>query len=673
MTLITERPKWDGLSQIQPLVGRPDHALAKTIRSKGCRNMRHSLPSLFSGVVAWTSIWLVLLAGTNQLRAQENTNRLAKETSLYLRSHAHNPVDWFPWGEEALAKAKQENKLIFLSVGYSSCHWCHVMEKESFSDQEIAKFLNDNFVCIKVDREERPDLDAIYMMAVQIRSGRGGWPMSVFLTPDAKPFFGATYFPARDGDRPGQVGFFTVAQKMLAVWKQQPENVQRDADTIADLVNQEMLMRTEGSAPELSSEFANATYAYLKDSFDVEYGGFGFSSSDPNRPKFPEPPNLLFLIDHIRRTEDPNAEKMLVKTLEQMSLGGIWDHFGGGFHRYSTDRFWRIPHFEKMLYDNGQLLSVYAEAYALTGRSDFQRTIEETVGFLLRDMQDPQTGAFYAAIDADSEGEEGKFYRWEQGELKDVLAGRFDAFAATYNVAGQPNFEDHYYVPQLGEPISDERFAAFAADRKKLFEIRNQRIKPVTDPKIITSWNGLAIKGLADSGRLLKRSGDIEQAIRAAEFIHSQLRESDGKLRRTYAEGQAKFNAYLDDYAFYVQGLIGLHQATQDARWLQLAHELTDIQIADFWDETNGGFYFTSNGHEQLIARSKQSIDGVQPSGNSVSAANLLYLAKQTKDDKYRTYARRTVEFVAAAMKKRPGLAAQMDISLAKLVENAEQ
>jgi len=358
----------------------------------------------------------------------KHTNRLAKESSPYLLLHAHNPVDWYPWGEEALAKAKKENKPIFLSVGYSSCHWCHVMERESFMDKEIAEFLNKHFVCIKVDREERPDIDKIYMTSLQVfnqltRSGRGGgWPMSVFMLPDGKPFFAGTYFPARDGDRGAATGFFTIVKRIQEVWEKNEEAIRRDAETIAKFTKIEL----EGKAPDASfkitKDLPEETLSALDEQYDESYGGFGYDPRNPQRPKFPEPSNLFFLVEVVRGTENERANEMLLGTLERMAMGGIQDHLGGGFHRYSVDRFWSIPHFEKMLYDNGQLASVYSEAYALTGRKDFRRVVDEMLEFVLREMTSEE-GGFYSALDAESEGEEGKFYRWEKKEVRAFCAG----------------------------------------------------------------------------------------------------------------------------------------------------------------------------------------------------------------------------------------------------------
>jgi len=602
-------------------------------------------------------------------------NRLAQETSPYLLQHAHNPVDWYPWGEAAFAKAKLEGKPVFLSVGYSSCHWCHVMERESFMDEEIAAFLNEHFVCVKVDREERPDVDSIYMTSVQIYNqvtggGRGGgWPMSVFMTPEAKPFFGGTYFPARDGDRGAGMGFLTLIQRVHEFWTQQRENIERDAETITQLVRTELDGRRPGTIGELSPKLLDELQATLAERYDPVYGGFSYDQANPARPKFPEPSNLLFLIDRRRRADldaekRAEAERLLVGTLERMAMGGIRDHIGGGFHRYSVDRYWRIPHFEKMLYDNGQLATIYTEAYLLTRREDFKRVVDELLEFVRREMT-AEGGAFYSALDADSEHQEGKFYRWERGDVEKLLEeDDFQLFAEVYGLHGPPNFEEQYYAPQLDRPATQlagqhklsegELDARLAPMRAKLLAARGQRVRPLTDTKILTSWNGLMIRGLADAGRGLKNPAYVQAAVAAAHFLLNNLRTDDGRLLRTHSQGEAKLNAYLDDYAFFVDGLIALHRATDDPQWLAAADELTAKQVELFWDDDQGGFFFTSGDHESLLARGRDPVDGVEPSGNSVSAANLVFLGRQLKRPDYLDKAQRTIESVSGILRSTP-------------------
>lgn len=608
-------------------------------------------------------------------------NRLAKETSPYLLLHAHNPVEWFPWGEEALAKAKAEKKLIFLSIGYSSCYWCHVMERESFMDQEIADYLNKHYVCIKVDREERPDIDEIFMAALQLLGRRGGWPLSMFLTPEGKPFFGGTYFPPRDKELPpaeGEedtgakrmvTGFLTLVKLVESRWEEAPEELTRVGGEVAAAVKRTLARRSLAGAEPPDKKLGDVVLAELAAQYDKQYGGFSFSEAEPQRPKFPEPPNLQFLIDRVERSDDEKARTMLVGTLEHMAAGGIRDHVGGGFHRYSTDRYWRIPHFEKMLYDNAQLTSVYAEAYRITGRDDFKQVVEEILAFVDREMSDP-AGGFYAALDAETDAREGAFYVWTKEELEDSLdADAFDLLADAYGVSAGPNFEEHS-VLLLPRPLADaakkhkltpaELSQRLAPIREKLLAVREKRKRPLTDTKVLAGWNGLMIRGLADAGRLLKKQEYVDRAARAAEFVLKRMRTSDGRLLHTYGAGQAKLNAYLDDYAFFVDGLIALHQATNDVRWLQAAEELTEKEIELFWDETEGGFYFTSSDHEELLARSKDPVDSVTPSGNAVSASNLVYLAQALSKSDYLDRARRTVEAFAGFIAQNPGAMPRM-------------
>ncbi|MCP4189103.1 MAG: thioredoxin domain-containing protein [Planctomycetaceae bacterium] len=609
----------------------------------------------------------------------QQVNRLVDETSPYLRMHAHNPVDWYPWGEEALKKAKDENKLIFLSVGYSSCHWCHVMERESFMDKEIAKILNDNFVCIKVDREERPDVDTIYMMAVQLLTRRGGWPMSVFLTPDAEPFFGGTYFPARSGDRPGAIGFLSILERIQELWKTKPQDVSRSAADLTRAIQQELQGQPILVPFKLSAELLDRQNEGITTQFDPEFGGFGFDPNDAQRPKFPEPSNLVFLLDRWQNSDDESAKKMALSTLDHMARGGIWDHLGGGFHRYSVDRSWQIPHFEKMLYDNGQLLSVYSNAYKLTGDENLKWIVDDTVAYMLRDARDPG-GAFYAAMDADSENVEGKYYRWEIDEVKELLGEDFEFFASVYGLDGAPNFEEHFYVLQL-----PQSFAEIASEKnlspqelrdklrpmqQKLLAVRAKRVPPLTDSKILCSWNGLAIRGLADAGRNCDNPAYVDAAVQAAEFILANLRDENGNLLRTYSSGKAKLNAYLDDYAFLIDGLIALHQATGDVRWLNQADALMQLQIDGFWDDSAGGFFFTANDHEKLIARSKQVTDGARPAGNSISAANLIYLGVHLDKADYLEKARETARNTALVMERVPTIAPRMAVVIDSIIDS---
>ncbi|MEC9091083.1 MAG: thioredoxin domain-containing protein [Planctomycetota bacterium] len=605
-----------------------------------------------------------------------HTNALAKETSPYLLLHAHNPVNWYPWNEESLKKAKDENKIIFLSVGYSSCHWCHVMERESFMDEEIAKILNDHFVCIKVDREERPDVDSIYMNALYVVSrGRGGWPLSMFLTPDARPFFGATYMPARSGDRANMPGFLDLINQIVKVWKEDEKTILADATKVTQLVKQQLEVSYANNNLKINKSWIEDALKQLGEKFDAEQGGFGFNPFNPNRPKFPEPSNLDFLIAICRKDKaNQEARTQLFKTLDHMALGGIRDHIGGGFHRYSVDRFWKIPHFEKMLYDNGQLASVYAEAYAIDNREDFKRVAYELLEFVLSELTSKQ-GAFYSALDAESENEEGKYYRWTKSEIEALIGKEIDyeLFKNVYQIDREPNFEEKFYAPQFSKPapkLASERGLDFAAMetklaplRKQLFEARSKRVRPLLDTKILVSWNGLMIRGFADAGRIFNEPRFTLAAKSAAEFVLATMRK-EGRLSRTFSGGEAKLNAYLDDYAFLIDGLIALFKATQERSWLEKAVELQEKQIELFWDQKNGGFFFTSNDHESLLARAKNPIDGARPSGISVSANNLIYLGIMMKRPDLREKCKATILGVANLLQQSPSSAPRMLIAV---------
>jgi uncharacterized protein YyaL (SSP411 family) len=636
-------------------------------------------------LLSWATATSVALSAAPV--SPKHTNRLAKETSPYLLLHAHNPVDWYPWGPEALKKAKEENKPIFLSIGYSSCHWCHVMERESFMDDEIAKFLNENFVCIKIDREERPDVDHIYMSSLSIyhqlvgsRAG-GGWPLSMFLTPEGKPFVGGTYWPARDGDREGVPGFLTVATRVREFWRDNQKQAEGNAEIIADATRKTLTARKAIVPVKLESALIDAVQAALAEEYDARYGGFGFDPAQPRMPKFPEPSNLLFLIDRARREPEGEqgkaAREMLVNTLHKMQQGGIYDHIGGGFHRYSTDRYWEIPHFEKMLYDNGQLASVYAEAYALTGDQSFRQTAEGILQFVAREMTN-EGGAFYSALDAETDAEEGKFYRWSKEELASSLGEGSELFLQTYNLDGAPNFEEHFYVPKLSKPLAetaaqrelkeDVLFGMLWLKKQELLSARNERKRPLTDTKTLTAWNGLMIRGYADAGRIFKDPKHVDAAAKAADFVLAKLRTKDGRLLRTYTAGEAKLNAYLDDYALLVDGLIALHRATGDQKWLAAADELTAKQIELFGDAKEGGFFFTSHDHEELFARAKNPIDNVIPSGNSVSVGNLLYLAEKLDKPEYRAQAEAAIQSSGAYLESSPIAVPRLAIHVAELL-----
>jgi len=608
-------------------------------------------------------------------------NHLADQTSLYLLMHSHNPVDWYPWGEEALAKAKAEGKLIFLSVGYSSCYWCHVMERESFMDEEIAALLNEHFVCIKVDREERPDIDQIYMTALQIyfqliRSPQGGgWPMTIFLTPEAQPVMGGTYFPPRD--KRGMPGLVSVLGIVRQRWQENPKQLRESGKVLAELVRRQLQQQPEPTAAQLNSTLADATYRGLAERFDPQYGGFGYSAVNPHLPKFPEPSNLLFLLDRAARDrvandgpsdDEASAESMLIATLRRMAAGGIVDQVGGGFHRYSTDRVWAIPHFEKMLYDNGQLATVYAEAYRLTGQDAFRHVTESLLDFVLREMTGPE-GGFYAAIDAETDAEEGRYYVWDHAELAEHLtADELALLEEVYDVEESGNFEGHIVL--LLRKLTDEQLREqLAPIHKKLLALRETRKRPLTDTKVLTAWNGLMIRGFADAGRVLENPRYTAAAAKAANFVLEKLRTEDGRLLRTFAGGRAQLNAYLDDYAFLVDGLIALYRATDDRQWLDEADRLTATQIERFWDDRYGGFFFTSDDHEQLIARSKDPIDSALPSGNAVTVGNLVYLAAALEKPEYLDRAEKTLAAFATQFEQTPSGMPRMALSLAKFLD----
>ena len=606
----------------------------------------------------------------------KHSNRLVDESSPYLLQHAHNPVDWYPWGEEAIQKAQKENKMIFLSVGYSACHWCHVMERESFEDAEIAKLMNEKFVCIKVDREERPDVDQIYMTSVQMISGGGGWPMSVFLMPDTRPFWGGTYFPARTGDRGKATGFLTIINQIDNAWKKQPDTVRKQADAVTKAIkeNQKPSQNPSESPAakiQLDTVMVDRVASALASQFDPTFGGFGYSAANPNRPKFPEPSNLVYFLDRMNRasvssTERAAAKDMLSKSLDGMISGAMVDHLGGGFHRYSVDRRWQIPHFEKMLYDNGQLASVYAQAAVEFDSEEYRRTTMGICDFVIRELK-ADAGAFYSALDADSEGEEGKFYRWTKEEIAAAAKtiDQFDSFADIYRFNAEPNFEGEFYAPDPRSSLTEaakkngKSFQALddqlAPVRRVLFDQRSKRERPITDVKILTAWNGLMISGLADAGRLLKEPKYVDAAKSAADFITNELMDDSGRLKRTYAAGTAKLNAYLDDYAFLANGMIALFRATQDKRWLELAKKLTDKQLELFWDEADGGFYFTSSDHPALIVRVKDPVDAAIPAGTSVAAENLMFLSKHYKESKYAERLQQTLHSQIPMFRRAPG------------------
>jgi uncharacterized protein YyaL (SSP411 family) len=551
-------------------------------------------------------------------------NRLARETSPYLLQHAGNPVDWFPWGEEAFAKAKAEDKPLLLSVGYSACHWCHVMERESFENPDIAAVMNRHFVSVKVDREERPDVDQIYMQAVQSMTGHGGWPMTVFLTPDGVPFYGGTYFPP--ADRHGLPGFPRLLEGLADAWRTRRGEVLRSSEEISAQLGQAERLRR--SAQLLTDAVTFSAFRGVSAQFDEDLGGLG------GAPKFPQPMIWEFVLRVWKRSGDARARDMVTKTLTEMARGGIYDQLGGGFHRYSVDARWLVPHFEKMLYDNAQLASLYLHAWLAFGDPEYRRVCEETLDYVLREMTDP-AGGFYSAQDADSEGEEGKFFVWTADEIQAAIPREdADLVLAHWGVDRGSNFEGKniLYVP--GEPARER----VAAARRALYTVRERRVHPGRDDKVLASWNGLACRALAEAGRALERPDYVAAAVRNAEFVLDAMRR-DGRLLRTWKSGQAKLKGYLEDYAMVAVALLDVYEATFDRRWLDEACSLADDMLRLFWDDEAEGFYDTGSDHERLIVRPRNLFDNAVPCGSSVAVEALLRLAVFTGESRYESKA----------------------------------
>ncbi|NBO91492.1 MAG: thioredoxin domain-containing protein [Planctomycetia bacterium] len=599
-------------------------------------------------------------------------NLLARESSPYLLQHAFNPVQWMPWGPEAFAKAKKEGKLVFLSIGYSSCHWCHVMERESFSDDGVAKLMNELFVCIKVDREERPDIDQVYMAALNAMGNSGGWPLSMFLDAEGRPIVGGTYWPREDSEISGEKirGFKTILNGVARVHRDEPKALSEHAEKLAKGTAAVLAGATRGLAlVDLDRKLVDSVIEGLREEHDVVHGGFGNASRKFAGPKFPMPSTLLFLQGEVERTKNTEAQTMVDRTIDRMARGGIFDHLGGGFHRYTVERTWTVPHFEKMLYDNGQLLEVYANAFRLNKRDDDARVLRETIEFVHREMTSPD-GAFYSALDADSEDEEGRFYVWTAKELATALPDRDERllFARAYGTDAGYNFEGKYHIlklPVTFDSLAKDRkvsraelFAKLAPMKQRLFDLRSKRERPFLDTKVLTGWNGLMIAGLAKAGVALDNREVIERAKRAAEFVLTNLKTKEGRLLRSWAAAPGekptgRVNAYLDDHAYFVHGLLCLHEATREKRWLEEATKLT-ISMIDLFGDDRGGFFYTAKDHEKLFARGKDSFDGAQPSGNSVAITNLIRLWIATGDASFEKQAVRTLRSLAGQMKNSP-------------------
>ncbi len=546
------------------------------------------------------------------------TNKLIQEKSPYLLQHAHNPVDWYPWGPEAFGRAVGEDKPIFLSIGYSTCHWCHVMERESFEDEEVAHLLNKYFICIKVDREERPDIDSIYMSVCQSLTGHGGWPLTVFLTPDKHPFFAGTYYPKADSR--GMMGLMSLLQTVHDAWVNKRETLLESAREILAYQKTE-----KGSANgEITKEVIHDAFSHLKYSFDNTHGGFG------RAPKFPTPHNLLFMLRYWYDQKEPFALEIVEKTLESMRNGGIYDHIGFGFSRYSTDKKWLVPHFEKMLYDNALLALAYGEAFIATGNQNYSETAMQILEYVLRDMTSAE-GGFYSAEDADSEGEEGKFYVWSVEEIEEVLGPEADEFCGLFDITVNGNFEG-LNIPNLIKTglVPESRKAFVESCRQKLFQHRENRVHPYKDDKILTAWNGLMMAAMAYCGKVLNQKKFISAAEKCAEFIDKHLIRFDGRLLARYRDGEAAFNAYLEDYSFLVWGLLELYEATYNIKYLQKAIKLNGDMLKLFSDSGSAGLYLYGDDSEELITRPKESYDGALPSGNSAAVMNLLRIARLT-------------------------------------------
>lgn len=556
------------------------------------------------------------------MSTNKQANRLIHEKSPYLLQHAYNPVNWFPWSDEAFQKAKSEDKPIFLSIGYSTCHWCHVMERESFEDQEVADILNKNFISIKVDREERPDIDHIYMNVCQVLTGHGGWPLTIFMTPDKKPFFAGTYFPK--SSRMGMHGLITILNSVHNAWINERDTLLRSSDQIINAINERNGILDPDSEEELSEDIFYEAFAEFKYDFDNIFGGFG------SAPKFPTPHNLFFLLRYWYSTKEEFALTMVEKTLESMHKGGIYDHIGFGFSRYSTDAKWLVPHFEKMLYDNALLAIAYLEAYQITKKRGYADIADEIFTYVLRDITSRE-GGFYSAEDADSEGEEGKFYIWSVDEIKKVLGNDAgEKYCKYYDVTTHGNFEGHNIPNLIKSNIPNEEKPFIEECRKKLFEYREKRVHPHKDDKILTSWNGLMIAAMAMGGRILGNNKYTIASEKATEFIFSKLVSNNGRLLARYRDGESAFPAYVDDYAFLIWGLIELYETTYKPIYLKRSLKLNDDLIKYFWDEANGGLFYYGSDSEQLITRPKEIYDGATPSGNSVATMNFLRLARLT-------------------------------------------
>jgi len=575
-------------------------------------------------------------------------NRLANEQSPYLLQHADNPVDWYPWGKEAFKKAKELDRPIFLSIGYSTCHWCHVMEHESFEDDSVAKLLNDSFISIKVDREELPEIDHVYMSVCQAMTGGGGWPLTIVMTPAKEPFFAGTYFPK--DERGGRSGLFQILPMIADAWNSKRQDIMTSVGKVKNYLDQ---LNSKPAGNNFSTELITKAYDQFRNGFDEEYGGFF------RAPKFPSPHNLIFLMRYHHSFDNKIALDMATKTLKQMRLGGIYDHIGFGFHRYSTDRHWLVPHFEKMLYDQAMIAMAYIEAYHITGEDIFAQTAREIFTYVLRDMTASE-GGFFSAEDADSEGEEGKFYIWTEQEIKEVLGEDYGKeFNDIFSITTPGNYRDEssgketrLNIPHL-KNYNTNGSNEFESAREKLFNIREKRIHPLKDDKILTDWNGLMIAALAKAAIVLDEPVYLDASEKAAEFVLHSISKGERLLKR-YRNGVAALDAHLDDYAFMAWGLLELYEATFATKYLSQALDLMNIMVEDFWDDKNGGFFLGSDQSEKLIVRSKTAYDGAIPSGNSVAVMNMVKLTRITGNTNWAELAEKTIRAFSEDVNRAP-------------------
>lgn len=606
------------------------------------------------------------------------TNRLFMESSPYLLQHAHNPVDWYPWGDEAFQAAASRECPVLLSVGYSTCHWCHVMEEESFEDEEIATYINENYIGIKVDREERPDVDAIYMAAVQALTGRGGWPMTVWLTPDRKPFFGGTYFPPRDGDRGSNIGFLSLLKKVREGYEAQKDLIIKTSQELSDVIRKSLVPETGTKLPDEGQ--MQRAFQYYQNRFDRENGGF------KGAPKFPSSLPIRFLLYFSQRFNNQDAQNMAALTLDKMAAGGMYDHVGGGFHRYSTDEKWLVPHFEKMLYDNALLVVDYLAGFQVTGNPEYRIIIEDVLRYIQRDMISP-VGAFFSATDADSltpdgKREEGYFFTWTPSELQKHLGSDLaDLIRKTFGVGSSPNFEGRHILHKpeslltLAERwrLEEKNLRLQISNALEILRAgRERRPLPLRDEKILTAWNGLMISAFARAAFVLDVREFSDRAVCTAEFLLDHL-YIKGRLRRSYIDGSAKYNGYLDDYAFFTAGLIDLYEATQNICWLDQAIALDDVIAQYYEDNINGGFFLTSSDHEDLIAREKPYFDGALPSGNAVAIMNLLRLGAFTSKAEHYDRAAKALKAFANAFTTNPAALSGLQLALDSFTNSSKE